>query len=253
MITAMLARTGTMVHKSTVRRVLHSNPRLIYGTCKKPRLLSRAQKDERKVWCEDHIRNKTDWTKVVFVDEKRWTLDGPDGSTRTWYRRGEGAPARLRRMKGGGSIMVWGGFSATGKTAVEVIEENIDQDLYCKILQDELLGVGQLLAGESWKVLQDNAKPHVGKFALQWYAEMGIQRIQVPARSPDLNPMENLWAILTNSVYEGGRQYLTTQALEEAVVDAWCCSSEEQMRKLALSMQERCEGVVKANGGWIQY
>ena len=48
-----------------------------------------------------------------------------------------------------------------------------------------------------------------------------IDKLQWPSRSPDLNPMENLWVVMTQIVYREGRQFNSVNALRKAIIDAW--------------------------------
>lgn len=47
---------------------------------------------------------------VIFTDESRVTLDGPDGWSKGWIFRDREPPSRLRRQQGGGGIMIWAGI-----------------------------------------------------------------------------------------------------------------------------------------------
>ncbi|RCN33830.1 hypothetical protein ANCCAN_20330 [Ancylostoma caninum] len=48
--------------------------------------------------------------------------------------------------------------------------------------------------------------------------------MQWKACSPDLNPIENLWAIVARKVYANGAQYNTVNDLKIAVLSAWASS-----------------------------
>ena len=47
---------------------------------------------------------KQDLDKIMFTDECRATLDGPDGFSRGWVLNKLDIPVRLRRQQGGGGV-----------------------------------------------------------------------------------------------------------------------------------------------------
>uniref|UniRef100_A0A7I4YN82 HTH_Tnp_Tc3_2 domain-containing protein n=1 Tax=Haemonchus contortus TaxID=6289 RepID=A0A7I4YN82_HAECO len=51
-----------------------------------------------------------DWAKVVFSDEKKFNLDGPDGNKYYWRDLRREPVYFSRRTFGGGSLMVWDAF-----------------------------------------------------------------------------------------------------------------------------------------------
>ena len=52
----------------------------------------------------------TNFSKVVFTDEARATLDGKDGWSKGWVGNGCASLSRFRRPQGGGGIMIWVGI-----------------------------------------------------------------------------------------------------------------------------------------------
>ena len=50
---------------------------------------------------------KLDFSKVIFTDEMRATLDGPDGWRWGWVLEGETPTGVIRRQQRGGGIMIW--------------------------------------------------------------------------------------------------------------------------------------------------
>ncbi|CAB4029373.1 Hypothetical predicted protein [Paramuricea clavata] len=69
--------------------------------------LNQTHREKRKVWARDNM--KTDFSNVVFTDESRVTLNGPDGWSKGWVLQDREAPITRRRQQGGGSIMMWAG------------------------------------------------------------------------------------------------------------------------------------------------
>ena len=78
---------------------------------------------------------------------------------------------------------------------------------YQDLLDTHLLPLGEAIGGQFWIFHQDNATIHVANSTWEWFLQNGVQVMDWPANSPDLNPMENLWAILCCSVYADGKQY----------------------------------------------
>ena len=74
-----------------------------------------------------------------------------------------------------------------------------------------------------------------------------------PSRSPDLNPIENLWGILVRAVYADGRQFSTVAELKDAIRAAWAAIKPEVLKKLIESMKNRMFDLICAKGGIINY
>ncbi|UMM13991.1 hypothetical protein L5515_001994 [Caenorhabditis briggsae] len=54
----------------------------------------------------------TDWDKIIFSDEKKFNLDGPDGFNSYWHDLKKDPLHFSKRNFGGGRLMVWGAFSS---------------------------------------------------------------------------------------------------------------------------------------------
>ena len=97
--------------KSTIWRVIKANPNIkSMQKIKKPRL-SKQHKLNRMNWTKEHIHWKSEWDRVLFSDEKKFNLDGPDGYRHYWHDLRKEPLIFSKRHSGGGSVMVWRGFS----------------------------------------------------------------------------------------------------------------------------------------------
>ena len=61
------------------------------------------------------------------------------------------------------------------------------------------------MAGLNWKLQHDNAPVHVAKSTIANFEKRNIKLFQGwPAKTPDMNIIENAWSILARRVYAGG-------------------------------------------------
>lgn len=101
---------------------------------------------------------------------------------------------------------------------------------------------------------QDNAAIHTSYETRTFFLDQGVNVLDWPARLPDLNPMKNLWAILSRRVSdEGKKQYDSDAESREAIKRAWANIESDTLRRLVSSMPSRCIDTVERHGDKIEY
>ena len=92
-------------------------------------------------FAESHQGWNEEWQNIVWSDDKKWNLDGPDGKSMFWHDNPREKPIAMKCHSGGGSLMVWGAFSYRCKTELCTISGNQDSVKYQRIFPENLLSV----------------------------------------------------------------------------------------------------------------
>ena len=85
-----------------------------------------------------------------------------------------------------------GGFSSKGKVKLVRVTGKINSKIYQKMLDDDVLYEINALHGDNFIFQQDNAPLHKSKDILDFLKSRNISPMDWPAKSPDLNPIENI-------------------------------------------------------------
>src|SRR5438270_911855 len=141
--------------------------------------------------------------------------------------------------------MTWGGFGINGTTPLAMTSTRMDSEQYQDILKNNLLPNGTKLGGRGWVFQQDNAPIHTSKSTTSWFQQKNVRLMGWPARSPDLNPMENLWGDMARRVYQHGKQYDNLGELKSAINKEWNGTLKEMLTSLNQSMPRRIFDVIK--------
>ena len=101
--------------------------------------LSKLHRQKRVEWAERYL--KQDFSKVLWTDECRATLDGPDGWARGWVLNGRQSCNRMRRQQGGGGVMFWAGLLANTIIGPFRVQQGVkmNSENYCNFLTTNFL------------------------------------------------------------------------------------------------------------------
>ncbi|KAA8497595.1 Transposable element Tc3 transposase [Porphyridium purpureum] len=193
-------------------------------------------------------------TVLVFSDEKIWSCDGPFGSSQRWVDcRVKSSSYARRQHSGGGKVHMWAGMSLRGLTMAVFVECGLNAVKYQQVLLEALLPFGLEMYDFNFTFQQDNAPAHTANSTKAWLDALGVTVLPWPARSPDLNPIENIWGVLSRVVYRKGRQFARVAELKAAVLAAWATEAQKYVVPLLESMPRRLQAVLDARGHHTKY
>lgn len=236
-----------------VQQVLSGSGHLVYTKMMRKPMLSSANIEGRLKFADNHIHWRNKWQKIIFSDEKKFNLDGPDGFAYYWHDLRTEKKIFSKRQSGGGSVMVWGAIGYMKKMPLSFIETRMNAIQYQEMVAPHFPAYGYECAGLGWKFQQDNAPIHVAKSTLAHFKQRGIDLFaKWPAKSPDMNIIENVWSILAREVYKNGRQFNNKTELKEAIVTAWK-SPPDQIQSLFGSLPRRIIALHDAKGKYTKY
>lgn len=151
-------------------------------------------------------------------------------------------------------------MSVYGTGRLHIVEGNMRQEQYKSILEKRLLpqlrewavkqgtdGLGDFI------FMQDGAPCHKGKAVTKFLNDSHIPTLPWPGNSPDMNPIENLWAILKR---EMRKEHITTKnQLIETLIRVWHRSADIQSscETLVHSMPKRIKSIKMAKGWFTKY
>ena len=239
-----------------VRQLLNESGKVKYTKRLAAPLMTPEHKKNRVRWALEAQSWAEKFDSIVWSDEKKFNLDGPDGYNYYWADTSLPREHYSKRQNGGGGVMVWGGFSSAGKTAVAFLEGKQDSSKYIYTLSEYLLPFAHRVHGTDWHFQQDNASIHTARQVKAWFEEpeIEISCIEWPAKSPDLNPIENLWGFMAKRVYDKGRRKFSNKTELVACIQAvWDEITITELQNLVNSMPDRCRLVIESKGGKIPY
>lgn len=118
------------VSKRGVQQILRKSKRFVWTKKASKPPLTRYHKEARLAFARTHMCWNEEWKNVIFSDEKKFNLDGPDGFKYYWHDLSKSHDIALSRNFGGGSVMIWAAFRYSADTNMLDIDKNEFEKVY---------------------------------------------------------------------------------------------------------------------------
>jgi hypothetical protein len=100
---------------------------------------------------------------------------------------------------------------------------------------------------------QDNVVVHTTKIVREWFGNQPFCVLEWPAQSPDLNPIEHVWASIKRRLNSYSSPPSGIPQLWERVQEVFFSISLEECKRLYASMPDRIAAVLVAKRRWIDF
>ncbi len=147
--------------------------------------------------------------------------------------------------------MICGRISLNSRTNIEIIDGIMDAEYYRGILLRQLMPFASEKMPKNWIFQQDNDPKYTSRLLKQFFVEEKICLLPWPSCSPDLNPIENVWAILKRNIEKRNPENL--ENLKAIIVEEWQNLDQQIIFNCIMSMTSRVQSLIERKGKKINY
>ena len=241
--------------KHSVRRFMIKNGFNLSKLPKKP-FISDNNQEKRLIWAKNYIEKTSDfWDNIIWSDETMVRSNPQHKDLFVKVRKGEIRRKNLVNSKSqneGVRVMFWGCFSKHEFGPLVAVEGILNSKKYKELLEKYLLPIFEK-SNRQLIFMQDNAPIHKSKLVTDFLADNGIPVLQWPAQSPDLNPIENMWAVLKAKRARQKSTPKTKKDLIDQMSELWSNIETDFRQNLSNSIPKRLSEVIRNKGKQTSY
>jgi transposase len=256
------SKSASYIGVDLVRKTLKEAGKVKRKPRKKP-FLKPAHKKVRFLWCRVQRRSKRRWDRVCWSDEA--TFEVGEDTSLFYVTRGVGIKEAYKEeflkpsfKSGRTAVGVWSCFMGTEMGPLVIIEKGgrMTGKKYLETLKDHFVPFYERMRakyGDEVVMQQDNAPWHTAKVCQRYLEEHNVQLLRWPPQSPDLTPIENVWAWVKKRISRERHNIRNVAAMELQLMIQWPRIDPEYLAKLNASMPDRIQDCIKNRGGSTKY
>jgi len=238
----------------TIKRIL------VEAACT-PRIKQKApaltdeQKKNRVKWAQRHVGWAIDeWKQVMFSDESIFERFGT-GGRQYYYSNAEHRqrhPHHFRQKKtgGGGKIEVWGCITYHGVGDLEWVEGNMEKKHYVDVLRSYVEPSRDWYGMDptTFTFQHDNSSVHTAHVVRDYLAKAKIKVLEWPTNSPDISPIERVWAYIDQRLNHYDEPPRDRDQLFGRVEDIWNDLPLDYLHELYEELPDKMRCLIKTGG-----
>ena len=196
---------------------------------------------------------------IVYSDEHAISTNDSSSQTQLVKAGQPTLPREKQRVQNIPSFMVFAAIGVGYKSPLIILPKKdptdakksftLNAERYMEICVSPLLNSLRKVApsGRRRIFMQDGAKCHTAKVTKAFISRAGVLLLEGhPASSPDMNPIEALWAEFNRRISLAAP--FDDDSLQEAAYDVWASFTQEEIDAFVLHQKAACESVVRARG-----
>ncbi|GFX19132.1 transposable element Tcb1 transposase [Trichonephila clavipes] len=211
----------------------------------------------RLTWSREHAMwRPQQWSCVMFSDEPKFSLQSDSRRTVIWRAPGTRYHQENtieRHRYGGAGWLVWGRIILGSRTDLHVQSVTMTGPIYRDVILEQYVRLFWGAMGAEFLFIDDNARPHRANIVDECLQSEAITRMDWPAYSPDLNPIEYVWDMLGRRMAARQPPPTYLPQLRRALLDEWCNIPQDQIDNLIFSMPSRCKACIASFGRHTPY
>ncbi|KFM62473.1 Transposable element Tcb2 transposase, partial [Stegodyphus mimosarum] len=154
----------------------------------------------------------------------------------------------------GGGIMVWTRMSLVGHTDLDVFYGGtLTSVRYREKILNQYVHPYVAVIGPGFLLMDDIEQPHRARVAEEDFEGHGMEKMERPSESSDLNPIEPLWDYLGRQVAALSPPPRSLDELEQGLLRVWSLLPISLTDSSIDSMKSRYRQYIAARGGHISY
>ncbi|GFW72757.1 transposable element Tcb1 transposase [Trichonephila clavipes] len=141
-----------------------------------------------------------------------------------------------------------GGIILGSRTDLHVQSVTMTGHIYRDVILEQHVRLFRGAMGAEFPFMDDNARPHRENIVDECLQSENITRMDWPAYSLDLNPIEHVWDMLGRRIAARQPPSHLSTGTSEGMLDEWCNIPRDQIDNLIFSMPRRCKACIASSG-----